>query len=83
MSVRGSSRVPNNWKISGESDGEEQAAWYREMFETTKRRSWVKGYGIWSWAGAPPYKEEHAAAQKNYEIYAKPAERVVKAYFSS
>jgi hypothetical protein len=42
---------------------------------------WVEGCGIGSWAGRLSYTEEPAGCHKGYAIYAKPAERVVKAYF--
>jgi hypothetical protein len=82
MSVTGSSRVPNDWKLTqNPADCAEQEAWYREMFEHTARRSWVGGYGLWSWAPAL-YAEDVAATHKGYDIYAKSAERVVRSYFT-
>ncbi|MDR0524461.1 MAG: hypothetical protein LBG90_01135 [Spirochaetaceae bacterium] len=82
MSVRGSSQIPNDWTLNAPPAPEEQAAWYREMFEATKQRPWAQGYGLWSWAGIQAYSEEEALVHKGYDIYAKPAEKVVKAYFS-
>jgi hypothetical protein len=84
MSVSGSSRVPNDWTLTGgAADVAEQSAWYREMFEHTKRRLWVGGYGLWSWSGALPYTEDRSGNNKGYELYAKPAEKVVREYFKS
>jgi hypothetical protein len=82
MSASGSSRVPNDWTMTdGAANVAEQAAWYREMFTHTKRRPWVGGYGFWSWSGALPYAEANADGNKGYELYAKPAEKVVREYF--
>jgi hypothetical protein len=82
MSVKGASQVPNNWKLlDGAAHVEEQSAWYNEMFEHTKRRSWVGGYGLWSWSGVLPYTEDCSGTNKSYELYAKPAETVVLNYF--
>lgn len=80
MSVEGSKFVPNNWELCGECDPQGQAEWYERMLEACGRRPWVRGMAFWSWS-ADLYEERQALAGKDYEIYAKPAEGYVKAYY--
>ncbi|MDR0917404.1 MAG: 1,4-beta-xylanase [Oscillospiraceae bacterium] len=77
MSAVGSPKVPNDWQAGGEASGEEQAAWYREMFEKTRARDWVGGYGLWSWQGDLSDLDE-----RGYSLYGKPAETVVREAFT-
>lgn len=82
MSTKGSSLVPNDWNVKGETSLEEQAAWYEEMFEKSLKRDWVSGFGLWDWAWRLYYKED-ADKDKGYDLYAKSAESVVKKYYTS
>jgi hypothetical protein len=82
MSTRGSQYEPNSWRIQGPADAADQETWYREMFEHTKKRPWVEGYGFWSW-GADLYDPDQALNQRHYDLYAKPAEKVVRKYFTA
>ena len=80
MSTEGSSKRPNDWRIRGNVNLKEQADWYTDMFETCKKRSWVEGFCLWDWSGKqyPTYKAE---SHCGYDIYAKPAQIVVKKYY--
>jgi hypothetical protein len=80
MSTAWSSQIPNKWDIPGAADQEEQAAWYREMFEHTRRRPWVEGFGFWDWS-AHLYEKADAAADKGYGLYGKSAAGVVRENF--
>lgn len=80
MSVAGSKDVPNDWNVRGEIDLEGQAEWYETMFEACRKRDWVSGWGMWSWTDKL-YQARNAATHGDYELYAKPAEAVVKKYF--
>ena len=82
MSIKGSNLVPNNWEVRGNLDVNGQAEWYRAMFEACKKRSWVFGMVLWSWSPLLPAENE-AVAGKNYEVYKKPAEKVIKQFFST
>lgn len=82
MSVAGSSQMPNNWSMKGEADGQEQADWYRAMFEACRKRKWMGGFCLWDW-GAKKYAAEDAASNKSYDIYGKPAEAVVREYYGT
>ena len=80
MSVAGSNLVPNDWTVRGGIDLEGQAQWYQAMFEACKKRDWVQGFALWSWSHKL-YSPAKAHKQVNYEIFAKPAEQVVKKYY--
>jgi hypothetical protein len=82
MSTKGSMYEPNSWRIQGPADAGDQESWYKEMFEHTKKRPWVEGYGFWSW-GADLYDPDQALNQRHYDLYAKPAEKVVSRYFNA
>ena len=80
MSTAGSKNVPNDWTIRGGIDLQGQADWYQTMFDACEKRSWVKGYALWSWTDrlyAASQVENHC----DYEIFAKPAEVVVKNHY--
>lgn len=77
----GSSLIPNDWKHKGKVDLEEQANFYKVMFEKTLARSWVKGYAIWDWS-ARLYDEKDANEDGGYGVYGKPAEKIIFHYYS-
>ena len=80
MSTKGSFLVPNDWCIRGEAAPDEQASWYKAMFEACKKRPFVRGFCIWDWA-AKQYPLSGAAANTGYEIYGKLALEVVHHYY--
>ncbi|MDR3304113.1 MAG: hypothetical protein LBS86_06840 [Treponema sp.] len=80
MSTRGSHSIPNDWAHQGVADAQDQADWYREMFEHTRRRPWVEGYGLWAWS-ADLYDADQARDNGGYDLYAKPAEQTVRDFF--
>lgn len=80
MSVKGSKEVPNDWCVRGDADPKGQAEWYEDMFNACSKRDWVGGMALWSW-DAKLYQERSAKTRMDYEIYAKPAETVVKKYY--
>lgn len=82
MSVKDSNLTPNNWGLPGDSDLEGQAAWYDAMFSACKKRDWVGGHCIWSW-GPKLYNPKDVDRQRNYEVYCKPAEKVISEYYAS
>lgn len=77
MSRSGSAGVPNDWRIQGDVNLEEQNAWYKEMFAETKKRSWLNGWVLWDWSWRL-YPLEKACEDKGYALFAKPAEKTVK-----
>ena len=82
MSTEGSSKVPNSWMLRGEINLQEQADWYQAMFTACDKRDWVGGYGLWDWA-AKQYALSAAESDARYDIYGKPAEKVVHTYYIS
>ncbi len=80
MSVSGSKHVPNDWTIRGEIDLQGQADWYEAMFSACEKRNWVGGMALWSWTHQL-YPENEAGRHGDYEIFAKPAERVICSYY--
>ena len=80
MSVKGSNLVPNDWSVKGDVDLQGQADWYKAMFAACEKRDWVKGFGVWDWAGRQ-YSVQDAMTHGGYDIYAKPAEQVVAEFY--
>jgi hypothetical protein len=78
----GSANIPNDWSLKGEVHLEEQEKYYQVMFEKTKSRKWVKGFGLWDWS-ALLYKEENAVTNDGYGVFGKPAVKVIKHYYES
>ncbi|MDR3276082.1 MAG: hypothetical protein LBT11_02535 [Treponema sp.] len=78
MSVAGASKLPNDWKLAGESAPEEQARWYADMFARTASRPWVEGFGLWSWPAVLP---GDPLQDRGYSIYGKPAAETVRSAF--
>lgn len=81
MSTAGSREVPNNWELHGEVDLEGQRVWYENMFTAVTKRDWIKGAVLWSWDGRL-YDGWKAKEDLHYEFYQKPAEAVIRKYFT-
>lgn len=80
-STSGASMEPNNWKIKGKVNLEEQALYYETMFRETSKRQWIKGFGLWDWK-AELYDENKASKDDGYEVFGKPAEKVIFKYYN-
>lgn len=80
MSTKGSSAVPNDWSIEGSVDLNEQAEWYKAMFEASLKREWVSGFAMWDWAWNQ-YSLNKAENHKGYDVYGKPAEKIIRKYY--
>lgn len=80
MSTAGAGAAPNDWSVQGDVSLGEQADWYAAMFRAASARDWVKGFALWDWR-ANLYPLERAAYDRGYDIYGKPAEQVVAAYY--
>lgn len=78
----GSANVPNDWGLLGEVNMTEQEEYYKVMFEKTIASKWVQGFGLWDWS-ARLHKLEDAPANDGYGVYGKPAEKVIKDFYSS
>ena len=80
MSVAGSPNVPNDWTVRGDIDLDGQADWYRTMFRACEKRSWVGGFAFWSWTDRL-YTSSQASKRGDYELFGKPAEKVIREYY--
>ncbi|MCR5420742.1 MAG: 1,4-beta-xylanase [Lachnospiraceae bacterium] len=81
-STIGSKNIPNDWTIQGNSSVEEQAEWYKEMFDAVNKRNFINGFFLWDWS-IKLYPDKKASTDKGYDIYNKPAEKIVKAFYAS
>lgn len=80
LSTVGSKLIPNDWRVTGKVDLEGQADWYRAMFEACEERNWCQGFAITDWAWKQ-YQPSKAKEHKGYDIYCKPAEKVVAEFY--
>ncbi|WP_253907686.1 1,4-beta-xylanase [Bacillus sp. WMMC1349] len=78
----GSSLIPNDWLHQGQTNTKEQAEFYQEMFKTTHKRPWVKGFGLWDWR-TELYQEDEAHLDDGYDVYGKPAEKVIAEFYQA
>jgi hypothetical protein len=84
MSTEGSQHLPNSWALEGAVSQEAQRDWYEAMFsacDRRDRRDWVGGWVLWDWK-ARLYSADTAAADPEYALYGKLAERVVAERFA-
>ncbi|WP_291634381.1 1,4-beta-xylanase [Clostridium sp.] len=78
----GSSLVPNNWELQGGPSLKEQEKYYEVMFEKTKDAMWIQGFGLWDWQ-SKLYEEDKAKNDNGYDVYGKPAEKIIKKFYDS
>lgn len=75
----GASAVPNDWTRRGAYDVNEQAEYYRKMFEAGRNRKWLRGYSGWAWGSHDI--ENIACCRDGYSVYGKPSAAVIKRYY--
>lgn len=76
----GCSNIPNDWTYEGELNLEEQAVYYRIMFEACSNRAWVGGFSCWDWLSN--YKDE-PIINDGYSVYGKPSCSVIHQFYES
>jgi len=80
-SAKGAAATPwehdNDWPY----DGDEQARYYHAAFESFWNEPWFIGYAWWAWP-AHLYPEEQGVGNIGFCVYGKPAEDVVKSWYS-
>ncbi len=81
-SRKGSAKVPNDWSLDGAINEEEQKLFYQDMFEKTRKRDWVRGFGLWDWK-AILYPESEASKDSDYAVFGKSAEKIIKEFYQS
>ncbi|CAM4414659.1 hypothetical protein FHS16_001003 [Paenibacillus endophyticus] len=80
-SREGSQHIPNDWGLQGEPSEEVQRQFYETMFGESDKRDWVGGFMLWDWP-ARLYEESDAAANDDYCMYGKQAEKTVHDYYA-
>lgn len=78
--VDGAAMVPENYSYDAEVDLAEQAYLYRAFFEFWKDKNYFRGVHFWDWEIG---QAVGGANDKGYTVQNKPAEDVLKYYFSS
>jgi hypothetical protein len=81
-SAKGNTSIP--WQHPDKSafyDADEQARFYQAVFETFWDEPWFFGFAWWDWP-ANLYSQEDAKTDSGFCIYGKPAEKVVKEWYS-
>lgn len=83
MSTEGSAAVPNDWTVRGGLALEEQGwTFTAPCSRHAEKRDWVSGFGLWSWNWCLP-ECARAQQEKGYELYEKPAEKVVRNFYET
>ncbi|AOZ93123.1 glycoside hydrolase family 113 [Paenibacillus crassostreae] len=72
----GSQHLPNDWSLQGDPNEEEQAQFYRVMFDQCSKRDWVQGFMLWDWK-ANLYDPQDASSDDDYCPYGKKAEGII------
>lgn len=62
-------------------DADEQARYYQAVLETFWKEKWFMGFAWWEWP-SHLYSPEKAQTDVGFCIYNKPAEAVVKQWYS-
>jgi hypothetical protein len=62
-------------------DGDEQARFYEAAFRVFWDEPWFCGYSWWDWK-VKLYKKEDASLNKEFVIYGKPAEQVLRTWYA-
>ena len=76
----GSQHLPNDWNLRGAASEAAQDEFHREMFDTTARRDWVRGFVLWDWP-ADLYDEAEAPANDDYCPFGKAAEATIREHY--
>lgn len=79
-STSGASMEPNNWGLKGNINLVEQELYFQTMFRETSKKSWIRGFGLWDWK-SELYNENQAINDSGYEVFGKPAEKVIFDYY--
>ena len=82
-SAKGCSAIPwiHNDPNTMVYDGDEQARFYQVMLETFWDEPWFIGYAWWDWH-TDLYSLEKAKTDTSFCIYGKPAEKLIKEWYS-
>jgi len=78
-SINGCNKEPWNWERDGWLDLEEQAMCYEALFRALWGENWLQGIFWWDWT---PYNSSNWLKDKGYTCQFKPAEAVLRAWYS-
>ena len=78
----GSALLPNKWDLIGAVNLDEQASYYQTMFEKTKDKTWIKGFGLWDWSTLLD-QQNQALVNGGYSVLGKPAEKIIRDFYQS
>ena len=81
--VKGASKMPNDWFLieTGEVCEENQYNYFKELFEESSRRGFIKGFCLWDWPIKSPQNAKDKY-EKDYNVKFKKAENLIFQYFS-
>lgn len=82
-SIRGAFNSPNDWNVirKGEVLEEEQYSYYKELFEESSKREFVKGFCLWDWPMKSP-KALKGKIKGGYSVKFKKAQQIIAEYYS-
>jgi hypothetical protein len=78
-SVAGGAQYPGDWRHAGRVDLGLQRRWYAAALKELTRRSWLVGTFWWAWS---PNLKTSGQRDNGYTPSGKPAERVLRAWYS-
>ena len=75
--------MPNDWFLieTGEVCEENQYNYFKELFEESSRRGFIKGFCLWDWPIKSPQNAKDKY-EKDYNVKFKKAENLIFQYFS-
>jgi hypothetical protein len=80
-SAKGSSSMPWEYYNDWPYDADEQARYYQAALETFWNEQWFAGFAWWAWH-SHLYSTQHAARDRGFCPYGKPAEKIVKEWYA-
>jgi hypothetical protein len=82
-STEGASQVPNDWTVIGKRPVslEEQAEYFKVMFNKCRKLKGHYGYSIWDWSASSRYRDEDIRLG-GYGVQDKPVQQIIKAFYS-
>ena len=78
-SINGCNKEPWNWQRDARVDLDEQAMCYEALFRSLWGENWLQGIFWWDWT---PYNSTNWLKDKGYTCQFKPAEAVLRAWYS-
>lgn len=82
-SVKGSSKIPNDWNliVGGEVCDDDQCNYFKELFDESLKRNFIRGFCLWDWPMKSPQIEKEKLTH-DYSVKFKKSEKLISEYFS-